>query len=109
MGTRQGTSLLKDIAPGLAEPYGLRNVNGPLFFGAGHEIGVSGDKVAGLDLERSPPDRFELRGREIFLHCPSGVGRTRLTNDYFDTKLATTSTMRNWRTVLKLVAMTGEL
>ena len=67
------------------------------------------EKVAGLDLQRSLPDRFEVRGREVFLHCPNGVGRTRLTNDYFDTKLATTSTMRNWRTVLKLVAMTGEL
>lgn len=43
-----------------------------------------------------------MRGREIFLHCPNGVARTKLTNDYFDAKLATTSTMRNWRTVLKL-------
>jgi uncharacterized protein (DUF1697 family) len=63
-------------------------------------------KVAALDPRRSPPDEFEVRGREIFLRCPSGVARTKLTNEYFDTKLATTSTMRNWRTVLKLVEMT---
>lgn len=63
--------------------------------------------VATLDPRRSPPDEFEVVGREIYLRCPSGVARTKLTNDYFDSKLATTSTMRNWRTVLKLVEMTG--
>ncbi len=60
-------------------------------------------KVKTLDPKRSPPDEFEVRGREIYLRCPGGAARTKLTNDYFDTKLATTSTMRNWRTVLKLV------
>jgi uncharacterized protein (DUF1697 family) len=63
--------------------------------------------VAALDPERSPPDEFQVKGREIYLRCPNGVGRSRLTNEYFDSKLATTSTMRNWRTVLKLVEMTG--
>jgi uncharacterized protein (DUF1697 family) len=48
-----------------------------------------------------------VSGREIYLRCPNGVARTRLTNAYFDAKLATTSTMRNWRTVVKIVEMTG--
>ncbi len=64
-------------------------------------------KVATLDPKRSPPDEFEVRGREIYLRCPNGAARTKLTNAYFDTKLSTTSTMRNWRTVLKLVEMAG--
>ena len=63
------------------------------------------DKVARLDPDRSPPDAFRVRGREIFLRCPNGLARTRLTNDYFDSKLATTSTVRNWRTVLMLLTM----
>jgi uncharacterized protein (DUF1697 family) len=64
-------------------------------------------QVAGLDLDRSPPDRFEVRGREIYLHCPNGMARTKLTNQYFDSKLATTSTVRNWRTVLKLCELSA--
>jgi uncharacterized protein (DUF1697 family) len=64
--------------------------------------------VGELDAARSPPDSFVARGREIYLCCPNGMGRTKLTNAYFDAKLATTSTMRNWRTVLKLLEMTGE-
>jgi uncharacterized protein (DUF1697 family) len=59
-------------------------------------------RVAALDLDRSPPDAYLVRGREIFLQCPNGVGNTKLTNAYFDSKLATISTGRNWRTVLKL-------
>ena len=58
--------------------------------------------IATLDPARSPGDRFTVIGREIFLHCPNGLGRTKLSNDYFDRKLGTTSTCRNWRTVLKL-------
>lgn len=64
--------------------------------------------VAALDPDRSPPDVFAVRGREIYLHCPSGLARTKLTNKYFDTKLATTSTGRNWRTVLALLALAGD-
>ena len=64
-----------------------------------------GDRVAHLDPDHSPPDAFRVRGREIFLHCPNGLARTKLTNDYFDSKLATTSTVRNWRTVLTLLTM----
>ena len=56
-------------------------------------------KIARLDPDRSPPDAFKVRGREIFLCCPNGMARTKLTNDYFDSRLATTSTVRNWRTV----------
>lgn len=63
-------------------------------------------RIAVLDPKRSPGDSFEVRGGEIYLHLPNGVAGTKLTNAYFDSKLATTSTVRNWRTVLKLVEMT---
>lgn len=59
---------------------------------------------ATLDPMRSPGDAFEVRGREIFLFLPSGVARTKLTNAYFDAKLRTVSTMRNWATVRELAA-----
>ena len=59
-------------------------------------------RVAALDPLRSPPDAFAVRGREIYLQCPNGVGNTKLTNAYFDSRLATIGTGRNWRTVLKL-------
>ncbi|MGH2489002.1 MAG: DUF1697 domain-containing protein, partial [Candidatus Limnocylindria bacterium] len=63
-------------------------------------------KVATLDPNRSPPDEFAVHGREIYLRLPHGVARSKLTNAYFDSKLGTTSTLRNWRTVVKLVELT---
>ncbi len=62
--------------------------------------------VAALDPTRSPPDEFTLRGREIFLRCPNTFAKTKLSNAYFDSKLGTVSTGRNWRTVLQLAELT---
>ena len=65
-------------------------------------------RVAALDPGRSPPDAFVVRGREVFLHLPNGVADSRLTNAYFDSKLATVNTGRNWRTVTTLLGMMGD-
>jgi len=63
--------------------------------------------IALLEAKRSAPDEFVVKGREIYLRLPNGVARTKLTNDAFDRTLATTSTVRNWRTVQKLVELVG--
>jgi uncharacterized protein (DUF1697 family) len=65
----------------------------------------SAGAIAGLDPSRSAPDVFHVRGQEIYLHLPNGMARTKLTNAYFDSKLSTTCTARNWATVLKLSEM----
>lgn len=65
------------------------------------------EMVAGLDHARSTPDEFVVKGREVYLHLPNGAAKTKLTNAYFDSKLKTLGTQRNWRTVLKLAEMMG--
>lgn len=65
----------------------------------------SANCCASLDPTRSAPDSFQVRGREIYLHLPKGMGRTKLTNAYFDSKLSTVCTARNWATVLKLAEL----
>jgi uncharacterized protein (DUF1697 family) len=59
--------------------------------------------VASLDPDRSPGDTYLVRGQDIYLRLPNGTADSRLTNAYFDSKLATISTGRNWRTVNKLL------
>ena len=61
--------------------------------------------VDALDPSRSPPDRFSVRGREIYLHYPNGAGRSRLTVGYFESRLGIGATARNWNTVLRLVEL----
>lgn len=63
------------------------------------------ERVSSLDPERSPPDEFVVRGREIYLRLPNGMARTRLTVSYLERVLATPATFRNWRTVVNLLKM----
>ena len=65
----------------------------------------SAAQIASLDAKRSLGDAFIVRGSEVYLHCPNGMGKTKLTNQYFDSKLGTVSTIRNWQTLLKLIAL----
>ena len=48
------------------------------------------------------PDKFEIIGKNIFVFCSAGYSDSKLTNQFFETKLKTTTTTRNWKTVLKL-------
>lgn len=61
-------------------------------------------RVKALDPERSPGDRFTVKGEEVFLHTPHGMARTKLTNDYFDRGLGCIITVRNLKTLRALVA-----
>jgi uncharacterized protein (DUF1697 family) len=63
------------------------------------------DAIQALDPQRSAPDAFHVSGREIYLHLPNGMGNTKLTNAYFDSRLKTVCTARNWNTVLKLLEL----
>ncbi len=63
------------------------------------------DLESRLDPDRSPPDEFVVRGRNVYLRYPNGVARSKLTNEYLAGRLQTVSTMRNWRTVLRLLEM----
>ena len=64
--------------------------------------------VASLDPDRSPPDEFVVIGREIYLHCPGGIARTKLGNAYLDKQLNTAVTVRNWRTTRALLELASE-
>ena len=53
-------------------------------------------------------DTYKIVGREVYLHCPNGYGRTLLTNTFFERHLKVSATTRNWRTVGVLVKMAEE-
>jgi uncharacterized protein (DUF1697 family) len=53
-----------------------------------------------LDLPSFEPERLQLKGREIYLHLPNGMGKAKLPLAL--SKLKTPSTARNWNTILKL-------
>ncbi len=65
------------------------------------------DKARGREVEATQlePDEFRILGREVYLHCPEGYGRSKLSNAYFEKELGVAATTRNWRTVTKLAVL----
>jgi uncharacterized protein (DUF1697 family) len=47
-------------------------------------------------------DEFRIMDREIYIHCPNGYGKTKLTNTFFEQQLKTVCTTRNWNTIQAL-------
>ena len=65
------------------------------------------DRVAALlaESDQFSPDRLAVVGAGVFLHCPSGYGRTPLNNTFLERRLGQVATTRNWRTVEALGAL----
>jgi uncharacterized protein (DUF1697 family) len=47
-------------------------------------------------------DECLFSGKTVYLFCPNGYGKTKLSNAFFEKKTALIATTRNWKTVLKL-------
>jgi uncharacterized protein (DUF1697 family) len=57
-------------------------------------------KVADIDY---PPDKFKISGKEIFIYCPNGFGRTKLYTNFFEKKIGVAGTARNWKTITTIL------
>ncbi len=53
-------------------------------------------------------DEFTLGESVIYLHCPNGYGKTKLSNNYFERKSGVFVTTRNWNTVNALYKIASE-
>jgi uncharacterized protein (DUF1697 family) len=58
--------------------------------------------VRKLNLVKDKDEDYKVIGKEVYLYCPNGYGRTKLTNSIFEAKLNVKATTRNWMTVNKL-------
>jgi uncharacterized protein (DUF1697 family) len=63
--------------------------------------------VAKLNPDIDPPEHFTIVGRDLYLHLPTGIGRSKLA-EHLVGKLGKLGTARNWNTVLKLLEMTAD-
>ena len=55
---------------------------------------------------QSGGDEYFVVGQEIYLFCPDGYGRTKLSNNFIEKRLVMPATTRNWSTVKALYQMT---
>lgn len=62
-----------------------------------------------LNTTQYAPDEFVIITNTIYLSCPNGYGKTKLTNNFFETKLKLSATTRNWKTVNELANIAEQL
>ena len=65
-------------------------------------------KVEDLSRYEDKVDKFAIEEQEIFLFCPGGYGKSKLSNTFFERKLGVIATTRNWKTVSRLYEMASE-
>lgn len=54
------------------------------------------------------PEKFVLKGKEVYLYCPNGYGKSKLSNTFIENKLSVMATTRNWKSVHKLNELSKE-
>ncbi len=58
------------------------------------------EKVKGINY---PPDKFMISGKEIYIYCPNGFGKSKIYTGFFEKKMKATGTGRNWNTINALI------
>lgn len=62
-------------------------------------------QLVSIETVDSKGDEFYVSGSEIYLYCPGGYGKTKLSNNFIESKLKQSATTRNWKTVNILYEM----
>lgn len=68
----------------------------------------SSPSLGKIDAVKDPAEQLILSGAEAFLYYPNGQGRSKMTTALIERCLGVAATVRNWRTVNKLLEMAGE-
>jgi uncharacterized protein (DUF1697 family) len=58
--------------------------------------------LPGLEARRQPGEEISIMENVVYLYCPVGYGKTRLSNTFLESKLGVTATTRNWKTINEL-------
>jgi uncharacterized protein (DUF1697 family) len=58
---------------------------------------------------KNDSEKYFISGREIYILCPTGYGKSKLSNNFFEKKLKVSATTRNWNSVNKLFEIAFKL
>ena len=53
--------------------------------------------------KKASEEEFAITEKAVYLYCPNGYGRTKLTNTFFENRLKVGATTRNWKTTIELL------
>ena len=59
-------------------------------------------KISDIQKYVVAPEKLVVRGKEAYLYCPNGYGKSKLSNTFLENKLRVGAITRNWKSVHKL-------
>lgn len=62
-----------------------------------------------IQQKQSPGEEFSVNDKAVYLYCPNGFARSKLTTDFLENKLKVKATSRNWKTSNKLLSIAENL
>ena len=66
---------------------------------------ASQERIDTIERVKYLPDEFIIDGSNIYLHIVGGIGKSKLSNNFFEKKLNVSATTRNLKTVNKLIEL----
>jgi uncharacterized protein (DUF1697 family) len=61
--------------------------------------------IKSMEDKRQEGEEIQFSHNAVYLYCPNGYGKTKLTNSFIEGKLKVKATTRNWKTANELLAM----
>jgi uncharacterized protein (DUF1697 family) len=69
------------------------------------QVAPSDTVLARFVLQKAGDEAYDIKGKEVYLYCPNGYGKTKMSNQAIEKILKIPATTRNWNTVSALFAM----
>ncbi|MBE0639131.1 MAG: DUF1697 domain-containing protein [Bacteroidales bacterium] len=61
--------------------------------------------IQSIGYKKTKEEEITVTERAVYLYCPNGYGRTKLTNNFLESKLNVTATTRNWKSTTELLTI----
>ena len=65
--------------------------------------------VEAIEEKKQIGEAIAFTNAAVYLYCPNGYGKTKLTNNFLETKLQVSATTRNWKTANELARIADEI
>ena len=65
--------------------------------------------IENIESKKGNEEAMMITNNAVYLYCPQGYGKTKLTNNFLESKLGVVATTRNWRTTNELFKLAQEI
>jgi uncharacterized protein (DUF1697 family) len=65
--------------------------------------------VKSIEEKKLSGEAIAFTNAAVYLYCPNGYGKTKLTNSFLESKLQVSATTRNWKTTTELVRLAEQI